>query len=154
MIISRMCELNEVILSDCHENVLRLLRENVQLNGCEEKIKVLNLDWDDTSALDELERSDEDIDVTLAADVVYDDTIFKPLVNVLLSLWRRNTKMQIFLAATVRNEETLKGFLSLVIENGLTWTQVSSSGEVKNLLHWDDTTEIKLFLIEGGRLEE
>lgn len=146
LIVSKSCGVQELVLSDCHENVLQLLRKNVELNRCK-GVRVINLDWEDASALDE--HSIEP-DVVLAADVVYDDTIFEPLVNVLGSLWSRNHSLDIYLAATVRNEETLRAFLERATESGLQCVQVcSSSRDVGNTLNWDDRTEIRLFLIKG-----
>lgn len=144
LIVSRSCQPEELILSDCHENVLRLLRENVELNACQETVRVIDLNWDDASELDNL---NVDPEVILAADVVYDDTIFRPLIDLILALLRRNKSMQIYLAATVRNEETLTAFLKLAREDGLTIEQVVTSANVENILNWDDRTEIRLFLL-------
>lgn len=146
LIVARSCRPRELILSDCHENVLRLLRENVELNGCQD-VRVIDLNWDDPSALDELSADPE---VILAADVVYDDTIFRPLVDLLVTMTRRNKDVEIYLAATVRNELTLGGFLAMVESSGLEARVVCSSREVENLMNWDDRTEIKLFLIRAG----
>ena len=141
----------ELVLSDCHENVLRLLNDNVALNGCQ-GVRVINLNWDDISHLDEVSVDPE---VVLAADVVYDDTIFRPLVDVLLSLWRRRNSILIYLAATVRNEDTLRGFLKMVDETQvLRSEEICNSNQLRNSLNWDDRTEIKLFLIKGGVASE
>lgn len=146
LIVSKLCGPRELVLSDCHENVLRLLHENVELNRCE-GVRVMDLNWEDASALEE---HSIDPDVVLAADVVYDDSIFKPLINVLGNLWNRNRSLDMFLAATVRNEETLAAFLNMATESGLQCVEVCSSRQVKNTLNWDDRTEIKLFLIKGA----
>lgn len=152
LIIIKSCGPQEIILSDCHERVLGLLRDNVELNGCQDSVvRVVDLNWCDPSpTLDSLAI---DPDVVLAADVVYDDTIFRPLVELLLILLRRKRSIEIFLAATVRNKETLTAFLRMAEESGLQVEMVARSGDMENNLNWDDQTEIRLFLIQGGASE-
>lgn len=148
LIISRLCAPGQLILSDGHQSVLNLLQENVRFNGLEQSVTVLDLNWNDLSSLAD---SKLDPEIILAADVVYDDTIFKPFVNVLLQLTERKPSLVIYLAATVRNEETLEQFLSLARQSGLTVKNVCTSKEVENRLNWDDQVEIKLFELRGNK---
>lgn len=147
IIAARTCTPGQLILSDCHEQVLKLARENVALNGCQNLVQVVDLNWDSpTTTLDEYALDPE---IIFAADIVYDDTVFRPLVDLFSIFLNRNSAVQIYLAATVRNEATLKRFLDLIESSELSCNEVSNSRRVRNTLCWNEKTEIKLFLIKG-----
>lgn len=141
IIVNKICRPRNYFLSDCHDLVLQLLRENVHLNGCQENVVVLNLNWERP------QPSSVEPDFILAADVVYDDTIFEPLLNV-LKLLCRSTNLQLFLACTIRNEKTLTDFLTLVEANGFNHRLIVTSKDLENRLYWEELTEIRLYCIE------
>lgn len=156
IVAAKQCALSRITLTDCHSQVLRLLEENVALNGCRrDTVRVLHLNWDSPS-LDNVDGLSPPPDYVLAADVVYDETIFQPLVNVLTLLSSRNSRIKIILASTVRNSNTLTEFLALIERSGFYYrllVTATATGDNhshrprSSLLHWEASTEIRLFEI-------
>lgn len=113
LVVAKACSPARVVLTDGNEKVLALLRENVAEN-CQngERVEVTALDWHEVdttlSELDDLQP-----EVVLAADVVYDATLFGPLCTAIEAVFRRSGSHGccLYLACTVRNEATLESFL-------------------------------------------
>lgn len=136
LVVAKVCRPRSVVLTDGNEQVLELLRANVALNCVDggdatttADVLVRALDWDTVDgASDELlaQCGGGPPDVILAADVVYDDTLFVPLCRALDALFRIHATATAamtttttttsgccaFLAATVRNADTLQQFLT------------------------------------------
>lgn len=114
LVVAKACAPARVVLTDGNEKVLALLRENVAEN-CNngELVSVVALDWEevDTSLS---EWKDLQPEVVIAADVVYDGTLFGPLCSAIEAVFRRSGSNGccLYLACTMRNEETLNGFLA------------------------------------------
>lgn len=124
------CKPDAVYLTDCHPSVLKALCDNVSLNlkskgktYCEDKlllkesinssiVKVFDIPWEDLSA-DFCQKLGH-IDILVAADVVYDKTIFNPLNNAVNCLFENCAIEEFILACTERNSETLEEFLGLL----------------------------------------
>lgn len=115
LVVAKACAPAKVVLTDGNEKVLALLRENVSencKNDGQEVVRVAALDWEEVdSSLDELE--DIRPEVVIAADVVYDGTLFEPLCSAIDVVFRRSGSngCSLYLACTMRNEETLEAFL-------------------------------------------
>lgn len=80
--------------------------------------EVLKLSWEEVS----VKTFDEIIpapDILLAADVVYDPSIFKILTDAFYYFLNAKNNSQIILACTVRNSETLESFIKLLSKNYL-----------------------------------
>lgn len=144
------CEPKHVVLTDCHQKVLKLLSQNVTLNltlsknptnhpnaedylrgvdclvrGCVERneggthtrslISVVRHCWgeDDKAFADNIGA-----DIILAADVVYDSSLFPALttcINAFLQMKSfGDTKPELVLVCTERNSCTLEDFLKLL----------------------------------------
>lgn len=123
--ISLCCLSKEVFLSDCHVLVLNNLCTNINLNvpsridttnseflqiniSGDTKIIALNLPWED------VDNKKADLikpNVIVAADIIYDKDLFVPLLNA-LECFAKNGNVEIVLACTERNEETLTMFLN------------------------------------------
>lgn len=126
--ISLSCAPKTVILTDCHPVVLKTLTENIELNikdDFNEKVplkdcfllergvvRVLSLNWETITPefCEKLGR----VNKIVAADVVYDQTIFKPLLNTVNLLFKYCKVEHFILSCTVRNEDTFKKFIGLV----------------------------------------
>lgn len=131
LVASLECQPESFHFSDCHQSVLKTLCENIQLN-CQNlycdagnnlegrsvlkrqlqngvQLSVLNLPWEevDDGVCKELGR----IDLILAADVVYDSGLFKPLIGALKNISKTCEVEDIVFACTERNPETLERFL-------------------------------------------
>uniref|UniRef100_A0A336MKK3 CSON013584 protein n=1 Tax=Culicoides sonorensis TaxID=179676 RepID=A0A336MKK3_CULSO len=111
--IEKICKPKCLYLTDCHEKVLKLLRENVEIN-CEEQsnIKVKELFWGES--LQEAINGDLMPDYLVASDIIYDDSLFEPLLKTVSDIFRLNSKCVFILACTIRNEETLNKFLTRI----------------------------------------
>ncbi|XP_063228539.1 protein-lysine N-methyltransferase EEF2KMT isoform X2 [Bacillus rossius redtenbacheri] len=128
------CRPASYVFSDAHPAVLRLLRENVARNlalvpgpdaagdatpyaaalGCT-AVQVVDLPWESVPSHSALVP-----EVVLAADVVYDSTLFQPLCEALRHLAVEvNHKCLIVLACTIRNSHTLDQFFSRLATSSL-----------------------------------
>ncbi|XP_072943687.1 putative protein N-methyltransferase FAM86B1 [Epargyreus clarus] len=121
--IAKHCDIQSIILSDCHQEVLSTIRDNIRINfpeykeeetssitvfsGKQKSLGVTILDW---NCVEEL--SDEIIpDILIGADIVYDPTIIPALCNVINTFFKKNNNLEVYIASVVRNEETFTKFL-------------------------------------------
>ena len=130
----------QIFLSDCHDTVVNNLIENINLNlercnienlessllirqhsyinnSCE--LGILNLAWEDI-----IDNQDEllekcKINMIIAADVVYDSSIFEALVSCLKILFKIycDSSLQFILSQTIRNKETFNEFCEFLKAN-------------------------------------
>lgn len=107
--IAKACQPSSLFVSDCHEKVLELLRQNIEINGLSDVVTVLNLKWGES-----LEGLQKNPDYLLASDIIYDDSLFEPLLETVDEIFELNPKCVFMLACTVRNEATLDKFLGLL----------------------------------------
>lgn len=124
LIIMKMCQPRHLILSDGSDACVQLMSENIKRNfpNASEQashkfaindqiVECSVIPWHCINEMDEVTSLKPDL--LFAADVVYDDTCFDDLsfaIDFVFNL--QQNKVQMYLAATVRNEHTLKGFLS------------------------------------------
>ncbi|XP_015176117.1 PREDICTED: protein-lysine N-methyltransferase EEF2KMT [Polistes dominula] len=138
------CSPKQYVFSDCHQSVLDILCENVKLNllsVLQEKIsneictlndrtqlqikynhsdvKVINLKWKDIENY--IEEDNTVYDVILGADILYESTSFYSLIIGLNCLLTSNNYA--IIAATIRNEDTVKMFLDQLREHDLTYLE-------------------------------
>lgn len=127
------CNPSRIALTDCHQSVLNSLCANVNLNTiskhCKETtcttsrcllsktingstvLEVLNLPWEQ---VDEEFYKERAVDVILAADVVFDSSLFSPLLKCVKCFFIVCEKTEMVLACTERNKKTLEVFLQLL----------------------------------------
>lgn len=73
-------------------------------------LEIKHLDWERISDSDVLKNFQPEL--IIAADVIYDDTLFKPFCQTIDYIFENaSPSCQLILAATVRNLETLDKFL-------------------------------------------
>lgn len=167
MVLVKACRPEKVYLSDCHDSVIETLIENVSLNLIKHKAKpleksllvrhrlkvpngpelgVLNLPWENVDKHVEELKVDVKPDVLLAADVVYDDTLFTDLIKCITTMFHYASPSLVFyLSQTVRNEETFKKFSDLLHQNNLK-TYEERLGNVKTF-NWDVNSVTKILRI-------
>ncbi|TIB06335.1 hypothetical protein E3P96_00514 [Wallemia ichthyophaga] len=110
MVVSKLFN-STVYATDVDENVLQRLERNVNLNNL--STRVVGLDW----------FNDRDVvtniipDVVVAADVVYDDYLFSPLLTILQECLRMNHQCKIYIRGVIRNERTYQKFISMLRED-------------------------------------
>ncbi|XP_055843955.1 protein-lysine N-methyltransferase EEF2KMT [Episyrphus balteatus] len=146
-IISKCCKAKEVILTDGSPKVIDILNTNRDLNFSEtnpsEKCSILELPWEECELI-----GTKKFDVILAADVVYDSTEFDSLVGAIVHLFElMDNKVHMILAATVRNEATLKMFLSLLDSRKFNVEDKEVVAETDSYLFWDRSTPIRIMKI-------
>lgn len=137
----------QIFLSDCHDTVVNNLIQNINLNlekcnieylessllirqhlcvnTCE--IGVLNLPWEDI--IDNQKELSEKckINQILAADIVYDSSIFEALISCLKILFKIycDSSLQFILSQTIRNQETFNDFCELLKDNSFDVAEIS-----------------------------
>ncbi|KAH0561535.1 hypothetical protein KQX54_017508 [Cotesia glomerata] len=106
------CRPKSYTFTDCHPRVLDLLEENIELNELKKAdetiVQVEELAWESISEHKEANWTSPDI--ILAADVVYDSSVFSSLINAIYVLLKNSINFAI-IGVTVRNQDTLEGFL-------------------------------------------
>ena len=102
--------LQEIVLTDCHDEVLSNLRHNVEVNLGEEGavVMVKELDWESVSESSLAIKPD----ILLGADIVFDGRVIPSLVRTIHLLLSSTSCCKAHIACTVRNQETLDLFLS------------------------------------------
>lgn len=123
-VVAMFTQAKKMCFSDSHLSVLQLLKENLKMNvECvenvddnrvllsgrhnETEVAVLNLPWE---IIDDDVRDAVAADVVLAADVVYDSSLFSSLINALKCLLSERSCSAV-LACTERNKATFEDFL-------------------------------------------
>lgn len=152
MTLLKSTEAHQICLSDCHDVVIRNLIENVKLNldGHVESLETSllvrqRLKLNNAKDLGILALPWEEIDdhrselmsictphIILAADVVYDETIFDPLLRCLNSLFSSDNgehSPEFILSQTIRNEATFHKFRELLSANSFDISTMSLDNE-------------------------
>lgn len=118
LLIFRLCQLKSLCLTDCHQKVLDLLKENIRLNQ-ELSITVEELWWGDNLHHRQLlESLKSPPDYILASDVIYDEVLFEPLMKTVKFIFSLNKDCKFVIVCTVRNEETLANFVNFLQKDG------------------------------------
>ncbi|KAJ2952967.1 hypothetical protein O0L34_g7342 [Tuta absoluta] len=146
--ISKYCNINSIMLTDCHNDVLKTIYENVQINFPLHEPKKLGsgtvfsgntniplylmmLDW--TRINDFL--NDFVPDVLIGADIIYDPIILKPLCKIIEHFFNKNKSLVVYIANVIRNEDTYKKFLELLDCQNMTCENVPQTECVH--IKWD-----------------
>ncbi|XP_015111438.1 protein-lysine N-methyltransferase EEF2KMT [Diachasma alloeum] len=138
------CSPEKFIFSDCHPSVLTLLRANVHRHS--PKInpphEIIDLPWEN---IDENLGNRLDVDLVIAADVIYDKSLFPSLINGLKILISSGHCFGV-IAMTVRNEETISEFFQQLNSGGFSYEETDTP-EFSIFIRSDDTPVkiIKLF---------
>ncbi|XP_063620648.1 protein-lysine N-methyltransferase EEF2KMT [Cydia splendana] len=145
--IAKHCKIKSIVLTDCHDDVLKAIRENILINlpdsineknnymidaerNSQPNIDVMMLDWN----YDDEIPSHLVPDIVIGADIVYDPSILQPLCNVLRNLFDKNVELEVYIASIIRNEDTFNQFLRTLGNNELTFCKISL--ECSELTDW------------------
>ncbi|XP_045593341.2 LOW QUALITY PROTEIN: protein-lysine N-methyltransferase EEF2KMT [Procambarus clarkii] len=137
----RRCKPLSYTFTDIHPTVLKTLSENIQLNLAGRGFDSMQYDNDKTSTVNDWandvtikyndidvqikkldwasDSCDCDVDVILAADVVYDSDIIRDLVNILKDTLSKNPASAAYVASTIRNPDTYAFFKDTLASVGL-----------------------------------
>ncbi|XP_063531417.1 protein-lysine N-methyltransferase EEF2KMT [Cydia strobilella] len=146
--IAKHCKIKSIVLTDCHEDVLKAIKENIIINfpdsndsnknelsdsqrNCQPNIDVMMLDWNDDDEI----PSHLVPDIVIGTDIVYDPLILQPLCNVLRRLFDKNVELEVYIASIIRNEDTFDEFLRTLENNELTFCKMSL--ERSQLIDWN-----------------
>lgn len=167
--LARHCRPRKVFMSDCHESVIKTLVENVGMNfedvdimddgtvniihkmKTKEQVElgVLNLSWEDVdNCVEDLKFIEPD--VLLAADVVYDETIFDALIGCLTAIFKVFNNVQFYLSQTIRNDETFNKFCKLLKQKGFSMERLSFQHKFLEHLISDNSGKIEVVKISQG----
>lgn len=91
------------------------------------------LDWSNFS---EKDVETYDIDMILAADVIYDITVIDMLVNVVSLCFKRKT-IQCYFVATKRNEKTMDFFEDQCKKHGLVLERVTDQFQIAPIFDYE-----------------
>ncbi|KAJ8725763.1 hypothetical protein PYW08_003946 [Mythimna loreyi] len=157
--ISKLCNIKSLMLTDCHDDVLKTISENILINfphfkqekdkdisvfrGKDKFLGVMQLDW---NAIEDLHDSIVP-DILIGADIVYDPSILKPLSNCIQTFCARNKHLEVYIASVIRNEETFNGFLTTLDELNLDHENVELSQSV--FIEWDESINKCLLKIKA-----
>lgn len=167
MVLLKTCRPEKIYLSDCHDSVLHNLTENVDLNlgKCEAEVMeksflarkrvklpdgpefgILSLPWEDVDKHESELMSVVKPDVLLAADVVYDDSIFDALIKCLKNIFDlAGPSLMFYLSQTVRNLETFEKFCDLLLAKN--FQIIDETVKYSGFEHWENPTDIKILKI-------
>lgn len=171
MLLLKTCRPRKVYLSDCHDSVIQTLAENINQNlmsystkpmdkslliqqryniNNKHEVAVLSLPWEDVDKYEEELKTVCEPEVLLAADVVYDETIFDALIKCIMKLFEFSEPSMVFyLSQTIRNKETHKKFCNLLQHDfELFETEIN-----QRTFYWQPTSEIKILRITKRRKE-
>ena len=101
---------NRVLATDGLDQVCESLQYNVDLNVKNNTVarhrapEVLQLDWTDRPAIDQLLKSDTSFDLVLGADVTYHPDNLRPLAELLSSLRDKFPNVRIVISAAIRSD--------------------------------------------------
>ncbi|XP_021185031.3 protein-lysine N-methyltransferase EEF2KMT [Helicoverpa armigera] len=160
--ISKLCNVKSLTFTDCHNDVLKTVCENIQINfphykqetahditmfkDQEKSLSVMMLDW---NTIDNL--PDNVIpDIVIGADIVYDPSILIPLCNVIKTFCTRNKRLEVYIASVIRNEETFALFLKTLDKMDLEFEKIQLNKSV--LIKWDESID-KCLLKINAKLE-
>ncbi|XP_063359865.1 protein-lysine N-methyltransferase EEF2KMT [Cydia amplana] len=155
--IAKHCGIKSIVLTDCHDDVFKAIRENILINfpgsndtnknelsdsqrNCQSNIDVMMLDWNDDNEI----PSHLVPDIVIGADIVYDPSILQPLCNVLRKLFDKNVELEVYIASVIRNEDTFNEFLRTLENNELTFCTISL--ECSKLIDWNYNSKQRCLL--------
>ncbi|XP_037817036.1 protein-lysine N-methyltransferase EEF2KMT [Lucilia sericata] len=154
-IMLKMCQPRHVLLSDGSSSCVELMRESFKRNFPQateknqkfmlatQTVEFSVVKWDCICDIEEVALLKAD--VIIAADVVYDDFCFADLSSAIDYVFKlKNNKVEMYLAATVRNEHTLNGFLYILDNLGFHISECDDVSKENSILYWDRSTPVKI----------
>ncbi|XP_065363350.1 protein-lysine N-methyltransferase EEF2KMT [Calliphora vicina] len=154
-IMLKICRPRHVLLSDGSSSCVELMVESFKRNFSEaleenyrfmlgkQFVEFSVVQWECIEDIAEVSLLKPDI--ILAADVVYDDSCFSDLSSAIDYVFKlKENKVEMYLAATVRNQHTLNGFLHILDALNFHITECNVVSEEKSILYWDRSTPVKI----------
>ncbi|KAK8085870.1 nicotinamide n-methyltransferase [Apiospora hydei] len=117
-----------VTTTDGDEGVVEALKENVALNGLDEKrVQATKLWWGDDLKGTWVEREceTEPYDIVVGADITYEPEAIKALVSTLRQLFDLRPNLLVVIAGVIRNAQTYEGFRQECLTSRFTLQEVN-----------------------------
>ncbi|KAM7349617.1 protein-lysine N-methyltransferase EEF2KMT isoform 2-T2 [Cochliomyia hominivorax] len=155
LIIFKMCHPKHLLLTDGSRACVELMCENLERNFPksfpknnmfkmnEQVLECLVVPW---KGIEEIQQiSNLKLDIIVAADVVYDNSCFTDLASAINFIFNlRENKVEMYLAATVRNEHTLHDFLNILNILHFKICEYEVIPVENSYLYWDRSTPVKI----------
>ncbi len=125
---------NSFTFSDHNSMVFEILEHNLLINNVKHKSNIYAIDWEDSNCLDHY-LIDNNPDVIIAADVVFDPLITNYLCRVLNKLLNEKNRNRVcYIGCTQRNNETIEHFRKLIVDKyNLNFEDICSSDNNNDL---------------------
>ncbi|XP_059057127.1 protein-lysine N-methyltransferase EEF2KMT [Achroia grisella] len=162
IVISKFCRPREMILSDCHDDVLKTISDNIEINFPDitmnenknyvsyvnEKhyLGTINLDWNDNNVKNIAFKNLPDI--IIGADIIYDPSLLIPLSTVIEAFLQSNKNIIMYIASVIRNEETFHNFLKILDMKGLRYQKLHQEESV--YVEWNNNIQRCLLKIQSS----
>ncbi|KAI8942119.1 hypothetical protein NX059_000212 [Plenodomus lindquistii] len=109
-----------IVATDGDEAVVDAIKTNLFLNGldiddasgCQVRTAALKWGWPVNATTFSEDYGMDIPDIVLGADVTYDKAVIPRLVTTMRGFFEHNPALQVFVSATIRNEETFETFLN------------------------------------------
>ncbi|XP_037938462.1 protein-lysine N-methyltransferase EEF2KMT [Teleopsis dalmanni] len=158
-ILTQCCNTRKFLLTDGSFECTELMHKNISLNfpnaretskGCfvleHQNLSILQLDWKEIEVSGLINKIKPAL--ILAADVIYDDTVFEDLVNAIDYVFKyMNNETKMLLSATVRNQFTLNKFLNLLDNMHFNVEEQIITTIEESYLYWDRSTPVRILLL-------
>jgi predicted nicotinamide N-methyase len=134
IVILKTCSPNSFTFSDHNSMVFEILEHNLLINNVNQKSNIYAIDWEDSNCLDHY-LIDNNPDVIIAADVVFDPLITSYLCTVLNKLLNEKNRNRVcYIGCTQRNNETIEHFRKLIVDKyNLKFEDICSSDNNNDL---------------------
>ncbi|KAF1847504.1 uncharacterized protein K460DRAFT_279312 [Cucurbitaria berberidis CBS 394.84] len=125
-------EVAGIVATDGDEAVVDAIKTNMFLNGldtddssgCQVRTAALKWGWPMDATTFSEDYGMETPDVLFGADVTYDKSVIPRLVSTMWEFFELNSALQVFISATIRNEQTFETFLNACKRNGFGFEQI------------------------------
>jgi len=143
-LIHRTCDPEIICLTDGNEMVFNELIKTRNMNYDESSVENLDIQLLDWCKIDESPLVDTFIpDVIIAADIIYDNTLFEPLSRTIEAFFEKSNNCTLYMACTVRNEDTINEFVSTL--DAMKFKRNEEELVPPTHIYYDNTKPIKIF---------
>ncbi|KAL9658506.1 hypothetical protein ABK040_006046 [Willaertia magna] len=143
----------DIILENCDfcSKNLNQIETNMEITTiANDKLNILKLDWNNLNTLQNIQQTVKNIDILLAADVVYDVEVIDCLAEMTSEIFKSNPQIKIIFFVTKRNEKSFELFLNEMKKRNLNVKQEYPVKDLKILFeHLYDRNHVRI--IELGK---
>ncbi|RWS14670.1 protein-lysine N-methyltransferase EEF2KMT-like isoform X1 [Dinothrombium tinctorium] len=129
LVILHMCNPRNYLFTDHNPLVIDLIRQNLTINGFNDKNLVAALNWfdDRSTILDVLVANNPD--VLIGCDLIFDIDLIPAFCQTLSTILNENQKCKAFIMSTLRNTHTILSFESQLLRKNLSFSKQEFKAE-------------------------